>query len=57
MNRTVSRNAVRRAIVATVFLAMAGGFAATADSRPAENQVQVSASMTYSAGEDDHGWQ
>ncbi|MGW0337646.1 hypothetical protein ACWD0J_38555 [Streptomyces sp. NPDC003011] len=43
--------------MAAVFLAMASGFAATADSQPAENQVQISAAMTYSAGEDDHGWQ
>lgn len=57
MNRAVCRNAVRRAVVAAVFLAMASGFAATADSQPAENQVQISAAMTYSAGEDDHGWQ
>ncbi|MER6632855.1 hypothetical protein ABT301_32320 [Streptomyces sp. NPDC000987] len=57
MNRTVSRNAVRRAIVAAVSLVVAGGIAAHADSRPTENQVQINASMTYSSGEDDHGWQ
>ncbi|MFI8930675.1 hypothetical protein ACIG3E_23750 [Streptomyces sp. NPDC053474] len=43
--------------MATVFFAVASGFAANADSHPTENQVKISAAMTYSVGEDDHGWQ